>query len=304
MNNYSLQLSILIVNYNSATYVLECIRSLQKQLDIRFELILIDNASNDNSVALLQGNLPENCFFIENKENIGFGRANNLAANKASGEYLLILNPDTVIDDPYAIKNLLDTLVQNPKVGLLAPLILEPRKNKQVLPRYSYPSSRTLKYTHKLEALPGKIAWVLGACMLIKHSVYDEIKGFDPDYFLYGEDADICLKVRIAGYEIGYSDAVKITHVGGVSELSANTFDKWLRKKRGVYLFFRKHFDSRDATRVARTAIIKSKLYLVVLRLMGLFQNQESIAFEDKRHRLQATIIVAKELLKSLNSKF
>lgn len=302
MTNYSLQLSILIVNYNSGAYVLECIKSLQKQLNIRYEIILIDNASQDDSVVLLQDSLPENCIFIKNKENIGFGRANNLASSNASGEYLLILNPDTIIDEPLAISNLLDALHQNPKVGLLAPLVSEPRKYKQVLPRYTYPSSRGLKYTHKFKALPGKIAWVLGACMLIKHSLYDEIKGFDPDYFLYGEDADICLKVRMAGYEIGYCDAVSITHIGGVSEFSANTLDKWLRKKRGVFLFFRKHFDHRDASQLARTAIFKSKLYLVMLTLTGLFLHKDRGSFEDKKHRLQATVIAAKELLDELNS--
>jgi len=297
-----LQLSIIIVNYNSGAYALKCISSLQKQLNIRFEIILVDNASQDNSIDLFKDNLPDNCLFIQSKENLGFGRANNLAASKARGEFLLLLNPDTEIDDPFAISNLIDTLVSNPKVGLLAPLVYEPRKNKLVLPRYSYPSSSGLKYTQKFKALPGKIAWVLGACMLIKRSVYEEIKGFDPDYFLYGEDADICLKVRLAGYEIGFIDTVKIMHVSGASEASASSLDKWLRKRRGVFLFVTKHFDPRDALRLTKTSIFKSKCYLLALKIKGLFLDQNNPSYIDKKHRLQATIIAAEEVVHLLNA--
>jgi len=291
-----LQLSVIIVNYNSGAYALNCIRSLQKQEWIDFEIIVIDNASQDHSVMLLKEQLGHSIQLIESPENLGFGRANNLAAGKAVGEFLLLLNPDTVITDPHALKTMVDTLRNSPKVGMLGPAIEEPRKNKQVLPRYRYPSSSHLKYTNKFKQLPGRIAWLLGACLLIKRSVFNQINGFDPDYFLYGEDADIGLRVRLAGYEIGYCEAVKITHVAGVSEFGANTLDKWLRKKRGLFLFCAKHFHQKDALHLANMSIIKSKLYLVSLYLTGFFRNKKSDVYLDKKHRLQATIIAAKEL--------
>ena len=299
----SKSISVLIVNYNSGVYALECIHSLLKQRGETIEIIVVDNASQDDSVKLLRETFDGKIILVESKENLGFGRANNLAASKASGEFLLLLNPDTVITEPNVLKAMVDTLKNNPHIGLLGPAIDEPRKAKQVLPRYRYPSSRHLKYTNKFKRLPGEIAWLLGACMLIKRSVFAEVKGFDPDFFLYGEDADICLRLRLAGYEIGYCDKVQISHVGGASEFGANSLDKWLRKKRGVFLFCTKHFDPRDALEIAKTAIFKSRLYLGALFVTNLFRNKNSVVFVDKKHRLQATIITAKEVLNQLKSK-
>ena len=291
------QLSIIIVNFNSGLYAVDCLTSLFKQVNINFEIIVVDNASQDNSIELLRENFSDRITLIESKENLGFGRANNLAASQACGEYLLLLNPDTVIEDPHALEMMLEQLRSSDKIGLLGPAIDEPRKNKQVLPRYSYPSSRYLKYTDKFKNLPGKIAWLLGACMLIKRSLFEEIKGFDPDYFLYGEDADICLKVRLAGYGIAYYDAVKIMHVAGVSEFNADSLDKWLRKKRGVFLFCVKHYDPRDVLRLAKKTIYKSRMYLGALFITSYLRRADSVAFLDKKHRLQASIIAAKEVI-------
>lgn len=292
--------SVLIVNYNTGNYAEACIKSLLNQSYIKLEIIVVDNASTDDSIKVLSASFGKKITLIESNENLGFGRANNLAAGKAVGEFLLLLNPDTVITDPHALKTMVDTLRNSPKVGMLGPAIEEPRKNKQVLPRYRYPSSSHLKYTNKFKQLPGSIAWLLGACLLIKRSVFNQINGFDPDYFLYGEDADIGLRIRLAGYEIAYCEAVKITHVAGASEFGANTLDKWLRKKRGLFLFCAKHFHQKDALHLANMSIIKSKLYLVALYATSLLRNTQSEAYLDKKHRLQATVIAAKELKSSL----
>ncbi len=295
--------SILIVNYNSGSYAKTCIETLLKQTNIKLELIVVDNASTDDSVIILKDAFGDKITLIESKENLGFGRANNLAAEMAQGEFILLLNPDTEISDTQALCQLIDFLILNQKLGMVGPAIDEPRKGKQVLPRYRYPSSRHLQYTNKFKQLPGEIAWLLGACMLIKRSVFEEIQGFDPDYFLYGEDADICLRLRLAGYEIGYCDKVQVSHVGGASEFGADSLDKWLRKKRGVLLFCMKHFDQRDMLKMVKTVIIKSRLYLGVLLLTSPFRNKDGVSFVDKKHRLQATIITAKEVLDQLKAK-
>lgn len=297
-----LKLSVIIVNYNSGNYALDCIHSLQKQQGIDFEIIVVDNASQDNRVSLLKEQLGNHIQLIESPENLGFGRANNLAASQAGGEYLLLLNPDTVISDQHALKTLVSALEASPQAGLLGPAIEEPRKNKRVLPRYRYPSSSHLKYTTKFNQLPGKIAWLLGACLLIKCSFYHEIGGFDPDYFLYGEDADIGLKVRLAGYEVAYCEAVKITHVAGVSEAGSNTLDKWLRKKRGLFLFCTKHFDKRDAIHLANMSVIKSYIYLSFLLLGNMLKNKDDLVYQDRRSRLLATITAAREMKQNLLS--
>ena len=295
-------LSVIIVNYNSGIYAIECIRSLLLQLNLELEIIVIDNASQDGSVSSLKVAFGPSIKLIESEKNLGFACANNLAVAQAVGEYLLFLNPDTVVSSSEALLKLISFLVSHPEMGMIGPMIDEPRKGKNVLPRFRYPSSRDLKYTQKFKNLPGDIAWILGACMLIRRSVYGEIAGFDPDYFLYGEDADICLRLRLQGYQIGYCDDVKISHVGGASEIGADSLDKWLRKKRGVYLFCKKHFDARDSLQLARNAIIKSSVYLFFVTLRSWVTLNRSESVIDKMNRLKATKIAAKELIQQINS--
>jgi N-acetylglucosaminyl-diphospho-decaprenol L-rhamnosyltransferase len=294
--------SVIIVNYNSGRYAKVCIESLLKQVDVHLEIIVIDNASGDDSVNVLKNAFAEKITLIESTENLGFGKANNLGAAQTMGEFLLLLNPDTEISDNRAIAQLIEYMRLHPQCGLLGPAIFEPRKNKQVMPRFTYPQSKKLKFTPKFGQLPGQIAWLLGACMLVPRAVFNQINGFDEDYFLYGEDADIGLRLRQQGYEIGYCDTVKIMHVSGASELGANSLDKWLRKKRGVMLFCTKHYDPRDVLNIAKSAIAKSKLYLAMMGLSKLFGGKNNVAFIDKKYRLQATIIAAEEVINPLKS--
>lgn len=302
MSKKSKTLSVVIVNYNTGKYVLECIHSLRLQKNIELEVIVVDNASLDDSVELISEEFGNEIKLIKSQENIGFGRANNLAASKATGDFLLILNPDTTIQDSLALFNLINFLEGHPEMGIVGPLVEEPRKGKNVLPRYTYPCSRYLKYTHTFKDLPGAIAWILGACMLIRRELFEEISGFDPDYFLYGEDADICLRVRQHGYEIGYFDDVSVHHVSGASEIGSNSFDKWLRKKRGVYLFVAKHFDRRDAERCAKSLIIKSKCYIGALELKRFFVKSNTVEYTEKKNRFYATLLAAQELIVALRN--
>ncbi len=288
--------SVLIVNYNSGSYAKTCIESLFMQSNVQLQVVVVDNASADDSVKALKYAFGKKITLIESNENLGFGKANNLAANSAKGEFLLLLNPDTVIADALAISKLVDFYGSNQRYGMVGPNIHEARKNKYVAPRYSYPSARQLKFKQKFEALPGEIAWLLGACLLLKREVYQAISGFDPDYFLYGEDADIGLRLRQHGFEIGFCEQVTIEHVSGASEIGADSLDKWLRKKRGVFLFYTKHYEQRDVICIAKKAIFKSKLNLKWLSMTRLFR----INVLDKQHRLQATAIVANEVLNQL----
>ena len=294
-------LSVIIVNYNTGRYVLECIDSLLLQEDVNLEIIVVDNASRDNSVDLITEKFGSEVKLIRSPKNVGFGQANNLAASVAKSEFLLVLNPDTTIPDTKALFNLIVFLETHPKVGMVGPVIEEPRKGKRVLPRLTYPSSRHLKYTQTFKKLPGSIAWILGACMLFRRELYQSISGFDPDYFLYGEDADICLRVRKKGYEIGYCEDVLIKHVSAASEIGADSFDKWLRKRRGVFLFITKHFDRRDAIHFSKISILKSRCYLIGLKIKALLGVEATDLLEQK-HRLDATVVVAQEVLANYKS--
>jgi N-acetylglucosaminyl-diphospho-decaprenol L-rhamnosyltransferase len=300
MRKTEIALSVIIVNYNSGIFAVDCIRSLLKQEGLALEIIVVDNASNDNSVALLQKTFNESIVLIESKSNLGFGKANNLGVSHAKGENLLLLNPDTVLNLPLDLQNLVCFLDAHPEMGMVGPQIEEPRKSKHVLPRYRYPGSKNLNHTYALQKLPGEIAWILGACMLIKHSVYDEISGFDPDYFLYGEDADICLRLRKHGYQIGYCDSVKITHISGASEIGSDSLDMWLRKKRGIFLFYLKHYDHRDVMRLAVRESRKASLYLSAYWITSLYRDKNIV--QDNLNRYRATKIAATEVICQLSN--
>jgi len=299
MTSDNILVSAIIVNYKSGAYAADCVASLLKQDVAGLEIIVVDNASGDDSVATLRSTCGDSIHLIESRENLGFGRANNLAAAQSRGKWLLLINPDTQLLAPETVSTLVAFMEANPQIGIAGPEIHEPSKHKFVLPRKYYPSEKKLKYTASLKSLPGRHAWILGACMLIEKSVFERIGGFDSDFFLYGEDTDICLRVRQLGYEVGYCEDAKITHVGGASEQSASTLDKYLRKKRGFYLFCRKHYDNRDVLHIARTALISAFLENVKIaagRLIGQISPQ---AFKQRKQRLEASKLAAREILKA-----
>lgn len=295
--------STVIVNYNTGAYAAECIDSLLVQQDIEQQIIVVDNASRAGDLDHLERH-RDRIALIRSETNLGFGRANNLAAEQATGDYLLLLNPDTAFADPRAIAELIRFLEPpgGTAYGMVGPAILEPRRNKVVKPRRHYPQQDHLRHTRKLDSLPGDIAWLLGACLLIRTSLYRHIGGFDPDYFLYGEDIDICLRVRLAGHALGYAANVEVRHVAGASETSAPPFEKWLRKKRGYYLFCRKHYAPADVAAIARqtTRVLKTRLFfLAIARRLRLVSATE---FAQRNDRLRATLTAVSELVTASGS--
>lgn len=289
--------SAIIVNYKSGAYAVECIRSLLDQKYDSLEIIVVDNASRDGSVDMLRSAFGNVITLIDSPDNLGFGQANNLAAAYAKGDYLLLVNPDARLLDNAFISTLISFLERHPHVGIAGPEIHEPSKQKYVLPKRRYPSEGRLKYRDALKRLPGPYAWILGACMCLKRSLYEQIGGFDPDFFLYGEDTDICLRVRKAGYQVGYCEAAKLTHVGGASETAAIPFDKFLRKKRGFFLFCRKHYAAADVKRIARLSLVTTyfaSLKVALSKLLGMGNAQD---LNNKLQRIDATRIVIRETI-------
>jgi hypothetical protein len=100
--------------------------------------------------------------------------------------------------------------------------------------------------------------------------------------------------------EIGYCETVKINHISGASEIGADSLDKWLRKRRGIFLFYKKHYHAKDVINIAKSTMIKSNIALKWLHLTQLFKGQLAEKIVDKKHRLQASIIIAKETIDAL----
>lgn len=296
-------ISAIIVNYKSAEHAVDCIYSLLKQQKVKLQIIVVDNASNDGSVERFVSLFPTEILLIKSEANLGFGKANNLGAESARGDYLLIINPDLKLLAPDDLANLVSKLDEVPNAGVIGPQIIEPRRNRVVKPKLQYIRQSDLKATSELSGLPGEIAWILGACMLFPAHVYRSIGGFDETFFLYGEDADICLRLRRTGYTIAWTDKIKVEHWGGASEISAATYDKWRRKKKGYYQFCIKHYSLSDAQRIMRKALLHCRIKLFSLICRKYFQKvfQTSRSFDFETDRLQAERDVIEEMLNELS---
>lgn len=217
-------LSIIIVNYNGQKYLKDCLNSIYKNTqNIQYEIIIIDNASTDNSCHYLKKNHPE-VILIESKINLGFGKGNNEAVKKAKGNFLLLLNNDTILLNP--LKEILEVYKRLYNVGFMGILMLNGNKE------YSQSSGNLpniinmfwLKHLYyqnkefKSGAFSKKIyevGWISGSFMIIKKSIYEDINGFDERFFMYVEDVDICKRVKDRGLKnILLSDHSYI-HFGG-----------------------------------------------------------------------------------------
>jgi GT2 family glycosyltransferase len=234
------RLSIIIVQYKSLEPLRKCLETLAQQSLQDFEVIVVDNENNPHLPALLQS-FAGKTQLLTNQKNVGFGRANNQGFALSQGDTILLLNPDTYLTEPTALTRLLEYQQQHPDYGLFGVRIVDHQAGI-IQPRYAYPGLKKQSTLSLFDGLPGQIAWVLGAVMLIPRAVYTAVSGFDEDYFLYGEEADLCLRIRKAGYALGYCEQVQVEHLGGVSERQITEYEYWTKKQRGLYLFYIKNY--------------------------------------------------------------
>lgn len=237
----------IIVNYNTAKEVVACIDSLLNQRGVNLDVVVVDNASTDNSLDVLR-TYEEKITLIASPKNLGFAKANNLVFEQSQSDYTFLLNPDARLTDELALQQLIDSIDSNKAIGLLTPKILDESGKHETLPRYTYPGQ---KYTQRdFSQLRGDIAWVVGACMLMPSHVYQEVGGFDEGFFLYGEDADLCLRIRQVGYCIEQLSEVLVVHIGGASEKQAPSYDKTMRKQKALHHFYQQHYSKQEALRL------------------------------------------------------
>jgi N-acetylglucosaminyl-diphospho-decaprenol L-rhamnosyltransferase len=231
------KLSIIIVNYKTRALTLECLRSVyseNKRED--FEVILVDNNSDDGSVEAFGEQFP-NIKLIPLAENIGFACANNLAAKHACGEYLLLLNPDTVVLDN-AIFRLVEFGEATPNAGiwggrtLFGDHSLNPTSCWRAQSLWSVfcalAGLRALFPDSGLFHSEGYGGWrrdtvrdvdvVTGCFLMIRRTLWDRLEGFDPVFFMYGEDADLCLRAKALGFCPTTTPNAAIVHYAGASE--------------------------------------------------------------------------------------
>ena len=249
-----MELSVVIVNYNVQYFLEQCILSVQSaSQNLKVEIIVVDNNSTDDSCKLLLEKYPD-IILLQNKENVGFSKANNQGVEVAKGEYVLILNPDTVVAED-TFTQILAYAKSKQNLGVLGVKLIDgsgsflPESKRGIpTPKVSFnklfgiSSKRTGKYyaTHLGENETGIVDILVGAFMLLKRSVYNEVNGFDEAYFMYGEDIDLSYKILNKGYQNYYFAKTQVIHYKGESTEKDVKHLKYFHK--AMKIFYKKHF--------------------------------------------------------------
>ncbi len=276
-------LSVIIVNYNTAELLAKCLRSIEADAPCKTEIVVVDNASRDSSVKLVREEFPD-VRLIANNHNSGFAKANNQAAKGTTGRYLYFLNPDTELK-PGAFQSMLNFMDSHPDIGLAGTRIVNPDGSPQPSVEMHYPGERSAK--NDLIDVKGEIAWVLGASMIIRRNFFNELRGFDEAFFLYGEEQDLCLRVRKAGFPIGYIPDAVVVHWGGKSETGVPSVQVWNKKLDAEFVFYHKHYSNKAIKRIRLKNLMQALWRILTLRLtIRLLGNKERSRKKLEKYQL------------------
>lgn len=278
-----IDLSIIIVNYNVKEFLLNLIDSIRKASEgLQTEIIVVDNASVDGSVEMIRKNHPE-VIVIENKENLGFGKANNIGLKRAAGKYLLMINPDTIVRED-TFRKMIAFFESHPDAGMAGCKVLNPNGTLQLACRRSFPGPWTsltkvtglsslfpksklfAKYnlTYLDENKTYEVDAISGSFMMMKRETYEKVGGFDPQFFMYGEDLDLCYRVQKAGYKVYYVHDTEIIHYKGEST-KRSSMDETKVFYDAMHLFVKKHLSSSFLVEwILQTAIFIRRLFAFV----------------------------------------
>lgn len=237
--------SIIIVNYNTKELIKNCLDSIFSDCPMsHFEIIVIDNNSQDNSVEMLKKDFGDKIKLIVNNKNIGFGSANNQAAKIAQGEYLFFLNSDTIVksDILSPIKQFLDN---NKEAAVVSPKLLLEDGSEQERAYGKFPTlfnvvAEKFKNQKIKEIKPFEVDWVSGAALIIRKDIFYKINGFDEKFFMYFEDIDLCKRVKELNYKIIILPSVLVNHLVARSECKVDIRKKIYYKSQEI--FFSKHY--------------------------------------------------------------
>lgn len=281
-----IKLSIIIVNFNVKAFLQNCLLSVRKALEkIPSEIIVVDNASDDGSVEIIKKNFLD-VKIIELSENLGFSKANNIGLKIAKGEYICLLNPDTIVEED-TLNTMIRFMESHPEAGMAGCKILNPDGTFQLACRRSFPtpwvaftkifglsalfpkSKLFARYnlTYLDENQTYEVDAISGSFMFLRKDVYEKVGGLDESFFMYGEDLDWCFRIKKAGFKIYYVHSTKIIHFKGESTKRSN-IDEVKHFYNAMRLFVRKHF---------------SGSFLMELILQFAINARSALAFLEKR---------------------
>ncbi len=281
------KLSIIIINWNTKKLLRHCLKSLIQNSKLKtqnYEVIIVDNGSTDGSVDNLQIDKLSNCELkiIRNKENLGFAKGNNIGIKQAKGEYIMLLNTDTIVKEG-AIEKLINVLDTDLEIGAVSPLVLNSDGTIQKDPCYlNLPSllfvffyyNRFLK--HLANRFFPKLLYSVtdfnrqscvqqlpGAAMMIRKTISDKIGGFDESFKIYFEDTDLCVRIKKEGFKLLFEPNAEVIHLGRQSikpVIDQEGIEKfYFLNFQSLFRFCKKHYSN------SKYLIIKSILFFQLL---------------------------------------
>tara|TARA_R100001015_G_C4587254_1_gene143067 strand:- start:223 stop:1041 length:819 start_codon:yes stop_codon:yes gene_type:complete len=219
------ELSIIIVNYNGERFLKDCIESIKKACqDISYEIVIVDNASQDNSVKVLETQYAKDVKLIKSEENLGFAKGNNLGVSRSNGQYILLLNNDTILK--HSLKPVINVL-KTESTGVVGIKMLGKHGEYRHSVGYFPSASRLIKLSRLYNLTKGfktgdfkdnspiVVDWIEGSFLMTTRSIWFKVNGLDEDYFMYVEDIDFCKKVTSHDYKVLYLPNVEYLHFGG-----------------------------------------------------------------------------------------
>ena len=273
-----MDLSVIIVTYNSARQITACLQSVLAQTGVTFEVIVVDNASADDTLAQL-GKFDVRV--IANRDNVGFGQGNNAGVAASRGRFIYLLNPDARLEGNHVLAGLCRQMEAQPRWGMAGTRVLSEDGQSESPPDTIYPGQR---FVHRdFSKLPGNIAWVLGASMVIRRELYEKLGGYDPEFFLYSEETDFCLRLRELGFEIGYLSEITVSHIGGASENRRDPAELSARKLKGLLRFRKKHYPPDDCVFLAKRDLHRARWRMIWNGLLARLQPAGSAAWQKHR---------------------
>ena len=281
-----MKLSVIIVSYKVKHYLEQCLIAVKKATEsIETEIYVVDNHSDDGSVEYIAERFPD-INIVSSNHNLGFSRANNIAIRQCSGEYVLLLNPDTIVGE-HTIVDVLTFMDSHPKAGGVGVRMLNgdgtvARESRRGIPTVStafykmsglcacYPESRRfgryyMGYLPWNE--PSRIEVISGAFCMLRHSALNKIGLLDEDFFMYGEDVDLSYRLLKGGYENWYVPATMLHYKGESAHKSSFRYVHVFYN--AMLIFFRKHYGN-----MAAVVSLPIKAAIVVKATMTLFAMQ------------------------------
>lgn len=254
-----MDIAIIIVNWNTRDILGQCLQSVfASQTAKQFEVWVVDNGSSDGSKQMIKDSYPRTRL-ISNCDNVGFARANNQAVELSSGDYVMLLNPDTMVEKD-VIEILANYLDENQEIGAVGPRLLNPDGTLQEsaypeptlvrefwrmfhLDRFYYYAEYPMDSWSEKEAK--EVDVLMGACLLIRRKALDQVGLLDEEFFVYSEEVDLCTRIRNYGWRISWLPTVKVVHLGGQSTQQIQQ-EMFLQLYQGKIQYFRKHHSAME----------------------------------------------------------